>query len=193
MEDEKMATLSLSDQLPSGQRLSLVPPSQSPYSVGQLSSPICDIRSHIIFNQKLSAMGLQYFQRIVPLAMERAIKEVMAPVVQRSVTIAIQTTKELVLKDYAMESDETCIYNAAHLMVVSLARSLAHVTCKGFNITNEAQEEAVAIVLNDNLDLGCAVIEHVATDNVCFHASMIFHIPLPSYTYANKNIGQLVP
>ncbi|CAL5366920.1 unnamed protein product [Camellia sinensis] len=185
MEDEKMATLSLSDQLPSGQRLSLVPPSQSPYSVGQLSSPICDIGSHIIFNQKLSAMGLQYFQswynRIVPLAMERAIKEVMAPVVQRSVTIAIQTTKELVLKDYAMESDETCIYNAAHLMVASLAGSLAHVTCKeplrvsissqlrnslqGFNITNEAQEEAVAIVLNDNLDLGCAVIEHAATDN----------------------------
>ncbi|KAF5959836.1 hypothetical protein HYC85_001045 [Camellia sinensis] len=181
MEDEKMATLSLSDRLPSGQRLSLVPPSQSPYSVGQLSSPICDIGSHIIFNQKLSAMGLQYFQRIVPLAMERAIKEVMAPVVQRSVTIAIQTTKELVLKDYAMESDETCIYNAAHLMVASLAGSLAHVTCKeplrvsissqlrnllqGFNITNEAQEEAVAIVLNDNLDLGCAVIEHAATDN----------------------------
>ncbi|CAL5366926.1 unnamed protein product [Camellia sinensis] len=100
------------------------------------------------------------------------------PVVQHSVTIAIQTTKELVLKDYAMESDETCIYNAAHLMVASLAGSLAHVTCKeplrvsissqlrkGFNITNEAQEEAVAIVLNDILDLGCAVIEHAATDN----------------------------
>ncbi|GMP24044.1 hypothetical protein CsSME_00001441 [Camellia sinensis var. sinensis] len=183
MEDEKMATFSLSDRLPSGQRLSLVPPSQSPYSVGQLSSPICDIGSHIIFNQKLSAMGLQYFQRIVPLAMERAIKEVMAPVVQRSVTIAIQTTKELVLKDYAMESDETCIYNAAHLMVASLAGSHLRLyyywqeplrvsissqlrnSLQGFNITNEAQEEAVAIVLNDNLDLGCAVIEHAATDN----------------------------
>lgn len=29
-----------------------------------------------------------------------------------------------------MESDETRIYNAAHLMVASLAGSLAHVTCK---------------------------------------------------------------
>ena len=30
--------------------------------------------------------------------MERAIKDIMAPIVQRSVTIATQTTKELVLK-----------------------------------------------------------------------------------------------
>lgn len=29
----------------------------------QLSSPIHDIGSHIIFNQKLSALGLQYFER----------------------------------------------------------------------------------------------------------------------------------
>ncbi|KAA8539793.1 hypothetical protein F0562_026485 [Nyssa sinensis] len=180
MEDEKMVTLSLSDRLPSGRGLSQVPPSQSPYSVGQLSSPIHDIGSHIIFNPKLSAMGLQFFQRILPVAMEKAIKEVMPPIVQRSVTIAIQTTKELVLKDYAMESDETRIHNAAHLMVASLAGSLAHVTCKeplrasisnqlrnslqGFNISSELQEQAISIVLNDNLDLGCAVIEQVATE-----------------------------
>ncbi|KAI8023014.1 hypothetical protein LOK49_LG03G03236 [Camellia lanceoleosa] len=86
MEDEKMATLSLSDQLPSGQRLSLVPPSQSPYLAGQ-----------------------------EPLR-------------------------------------------------VSISSQLRNLL-QGFNITNEAQEEAVAIVLNDNLDLGCAVIEHAATDN----------------------------
>ena len=33
-------------------------------------------------------------------------------------------------QDYAMETDETRIRNAAHLMVASLAGSLAHVTCK---------------------------------------------------------------
>lgn len=31
-----------------------------------------------------------------------------------------------------MESDETRIFNAAHLMVASLAGCLAHVTCKVF-------------------------------------------------------------
>ncbi|XP_028077969.1 RNA-binding KH domain-containing protein PEPPER-like [Camellia sinensis] len=35
-----------------------------------------------------------------------------------------------VTQDYAMELDETRIRNAAHLMVASLAGSLAHVTCK---------------------------------------------------------------
>ncbi|KAK6926414.1 CCR4-NOT transcription complex subunit 1, domain 4, partial [Dillenia turbinata] len=82
--------------------------------------------------------------------------------------------------DYAMESDETRIYNAAHLMVASLAGSLAHVTCKeplrvsissqlrnslqGLNIANELLEQAVPLVMNDNLDLGCAAIEHAATE-----------------------------
>lgn len=36
--------------------------------------------------------------RVVPIAMDRAIKEIVPPIVQRSVTIATQTTKELVLK-----------------------------------------------------------------------------------------------
>ncbi|KAK1578369.1 hypothetical protein Q3G72_029758 [Acer saccharum] len=176
MEDEKMAALGLSDRLPSGQ----VAPSQSPYSLGQIPSPIPNIGSHIILNQKLSALGLHYFQSVIPSAIERAVKEVMSPVVQRSVAIAIQTTKELVLKDYAMEPDETRIYNAAHLMVASLAGSLAHVTCKeplrasissqlrisfqSRTIPNEVLEQAVPLIMNDNLDLGCAVIEHAATE-----------------------------
>ncbi|XP_058205092.1 uncharacterized protein LOC131319013 isoform X2 [Rhododendron vialii] len=180
-QDEKMATLSLSDRLASGQGLPQVPPSQSQYSVGQLSSPIHDIGSHIIFNQKLSALGLQYFERSIPLAIKRAIEEVMDHVVQHNVSIATQTTKELVLKDYALESDETPIYNAAHLMVASLAGSLTCVTCKDVlrvsilnhlrnslqasNISSELQEQAVAIILNDNLDLCCAVIQHATTDN----------------------------
>jgi len=35
-----------------------------------------------------------------------------------------------------MESDETRILNAAHLMVASLAGSLAHVTCKVMPLIN---------------------------------------------------------
>ncbi|KAL4353352.1 hypothetical protein GQ457_06G032980 [Hibiscus cannabinus] len=181
MEDEKLAALGLSDQLPSAQGLFQATPSQSPFSVSQMSTSIPNIGTHIIINQKLSSLGLQlHFQRIVPLAMDRAIKEIVAGIVQRSVSIATQTTKELVLKDYAMESDETRIYNAAHLMVASLAGSLAHVTCKeplrgsissqlrtslqGLSIGSDLLEQAVQLVTNDNLDLGCAVIEQAATD-----------------------------
>lgn len=38
------------------------------------------------------------FYRVGPIAMDRAIKEILSGVVQRSVNIASQTTKELVLK-----------------------------------------------------------------------------------------------
>lgn len=36
--------------------------------------------------------------RVVPVAMERAIREIISPVVDRSVTIACTTTRELVMK-----------------------------------------------------------------------------------------------
>ncbi|XP_054784760.1 uncharacterized protein LOC129291440 isoform X2 [Prosopis cineraria] len=178
MEEEKVAALGLSDQLPVAQGLSS---SSMPFSISQVPSAIPNIGTHVIINQKLSGLGLQmHFQRVVPIAMDRAIKEIVSGIVQRSVSIATQTTKELVLKDYAMESDETRIVNAAHLMVASLAGSLAHVTCKeplrasissqlrtslqGLNIANEILEQAVQLVTNDNLDLGCAVIEQAATE-----------------------------
>ncbi|KAG2672226.1 hypothetical protein I3843_13G029000 [Carya illinoinensis] len=181
MEDEKLSALGLADQLPNAQGLMPATPSQSPFSISQLPAPIPNIGTHVIINQKLSALGLHlHFQRVVPIAMDRAIKEIVSGIVQRSVSIATQTTKELVLKDYAMESDETRIFNAAHLMVASLAGSLAHVTCKeplrgsissqlrnslqGLSTASELLEQAVQLVTNDNLDLGCAVIEQAATD-----------------------------
>ncbi|XVF08470.1 hypothetical protein REPUB_Repub07fG0006100 [Reevesia pubescens] len=146
----------------------------------KLDSRIAKIGSQIIFNKELSTMGLHHLQRVVPIAMERAVKKLLSPVVQRCVPIAIQTTKELVLKDYATESDETFILDAAHSMVASLAGSLAHVACKetlctiilcqlrnsfqGLNVPNEHLEQVVALVINDNLDLGCAVIEQAASE-----------------------------
>ncbi|KAF3523583.1 hypothetical protein F2Q69_00048859 [Brassica cretica] len=178
VEDEKVVTLGLSDQLSSPQGPFQPTP---PFSVSQLSAALPNIGNLVVINQKLSGFSKHFpFQRVVPLAMDRAIKEIVSGVVQRSVCIACQTTKELVLKDYASEPDETRIYNAAHLMVASLAGSLAHVTCKeplrtsisghlrnslqGPNINNEALEQIVQLVTNDNLDLGCAAIEQAATE-----------------------------
>ncbi|XP_020538535.1 CCR4-NOT transcription complex subunit 1 isoform X2 [Jatropha curcas] len=180
-DDEKLAALGLSDQLPPGPGLFQATPSQPPFSVSQLPTAIPNIGTHVVINPKLNSWGLHlHFQRVVPIVMDRAIKEIVSGIVQRSVSIATQTTKELVLKDYAMESDETRIYNAAHLMVASLAGSLAHVTCKeplrtsistqlrsslqGLSIASELLEHAVQLATNDNLDLGCAIIEQAATD-----------------------------
>jgi CCR4-NOT transcription complex subunit 1 len=51
-------------------------------------------------------------------------------VVDRSVAIAVISTRELIAKDFAMESDENKMRKAAHLMVQNLASNLAMVTCK---------------------------------------------------------------
>ncbi|CAK9319222.1 unnamed protein product [Citrullus colocynthis] len=181
MEDEKLAALGLADQLPTAQGLLQATPSPSPFSTNQLPAGIPNIGSLVVINQKLNSLGLHiHFQRAVPIAMDRAVKEIVSGIVQRSVSIATQTTKELVLKDYAMESDETRIFNAAHLMVASLAGCLAHVTCKeplrgsissqlrsslqNLGVASDLLEQAVQLVTNDNLDLGCAIIEQAATD-----------------------------
>lgn len=44
------------------------------------------------------SLTLYIYYRAVPIAMDRAIKEIVSSIVQRSVSIATQTTKELVLK-----------------------------------------------------------------------------------------------
>ncbi|XP_045789212.1 CCR4-NOT transcription complex subunit 1 [Trifolium pratense] len=178
MDDDNIPPLGLSDQLPSAQGLLQANTTPAPF---QLPTQIQSIGTHVVINPKLNHLGLQlHFQRAVPIAMDRAIKDIVNSIVKRSVSIATQTTKELVLKDYAMESEEKRIKNAAHLMVASLAGSLAHVTCKeplrasissqlkaslqSLSIANDILDHAVQLVTNDNLDLGCAVIEHAATE-----------------------------
>lgn len=52
------------------------------------------------------------------------------PVVERSVTIAGISTRELVTKDYVLEVNEEKMRKAAQLMAQNLAGNLAMVTCR---------------------------------------------------------------
>eukprot|EP00835_Amoeboradix_gromovi_P000085 NODE_3_length_56144_cov_0.348184.p4 type:complete len:1773 gc:universal NODE_3_length_56144_cov_0.348184:44401-39083(-) len=63
-------------------------------------------------------------------AMTIALKEILIPVVERSVTIANISTRELISKDFKYCNNKQLINNAAILMIQSLAGSLAMVTCK---------------------------------------------------------------
>src|SRR5258707_7838309 len=56
--------------------------------------------------------------------------KIILPVVERSVTIAGISTRELVAKDFATELNEEKVRRAGHLMAQTLAGSLALVTCK---------------------------------------------------------------
>ncbi|CAB9518549.1 CCR4-NOT transcription complex subunit 1 [Seminavis robusta] len=136
----------------------------------------------------LAGLNSAALKRCVPIAVDRAIREIIQPVVERSVTIACITTKEIVTKDFAMESDEAKMRKAGQLMVANLAGSLALVTCreplrssvsthlrqlltasigrpeKLGDQEQNAIEQCVQICATDNLELGCMLIEKAATE-----------------------------
>ncbi|KDR81370.1 hypothetical protein GALMADRAFT_239234 [Galerina marginata CBS 339.88] len=123
----------------------------------------------------------QTFKRAVQLAVDRAVREIILPVVERSVTIAGISTRELVAKDFASEPNEEKLRRAGHFMAQKLAGSLALVTCKeplksnlathlrqylidhGFN-EQMVPEQVVLLLVQDNLDIACAAIEKAAME-----------------------------
>ena len=122
--------------------------------------------------------------RLLPVALTSAVREIVSPVVERSVTIACMTSRELVLKDFAVEPDAARLRKAAHLMVSSLAGSLALVTCREplkASVSSQlrtllqqagvlpstdpsALDQALQQAVVDNLELGCSLIEQAATE-----------------------------
>lgn len=166
----------------------------------QLETVIPNLAAYVTVNptlpqllQTLSGSGLSSLttpslKRLVPIAVDRAIREIIQPVVERSVKIACITTKEIVTKDFAMESDETKMRKAGQLMVANLSGSLALVTCREplrssisthlrqlltSNLSRTDKlgeqeqnviEQCVQICATDNLELGCMLIEKAATE-----------------------------
>lgn len=117
-------------------------------------------------------------QHIFTQAVERAVPEIIGPVVERSVTIAGISASQLIAKDFATESDPLRYQESAHNIVRHLAGNLALVTGKdpvragvGNNIRlmlarehpdQPLPEGAVLTFLNDNLDTICGLIEKAA-------------------------------
>ena len=117
---------------------------------------------------------------IIYRAFDQAIQEIIAPVVERSITIASISTANLISKDYALEVDVERYRSAARQMVQSLAGSLALVTCKEplrMSITNYIRrptnddlpehllaEGAILMCVNDNLDTACSFVEKAAAE-----------------------------
>ena len=80
--------------------------------------------------ENLSQEHDRILRKIVADAVDQSIVEILPPVVDRSVTISLITTRELVLKDFAFDFNWNKILKAADLIVQNLAGSLALVTCR---------------------------------------------------------------
>lgn len=175
---------------------------RTPVAGDEEATSIPNLAAYVTVNQSLTqllqqstpsgalvSLNIAALKRAVPIAVDRAIHEIIKPVVERSVTIACITTKEIVSKDFAMASDENKMRKAGQLMVANLAGSLALVTCReplrssvsthlrqlltsnatanGEKLTEQEQnviEQCVQICATDNLELGCMLIEKAATE-----------------------------
>ncbi|KAI9907695.1 hypothetical protein PsorP6_004703 [Peronosclerospora sorghi] len=143
------------------------------------STVIPNLASYVAVNPELPLRNVN-LRRLVPLAVDRAIREVISPVVERSVTIACITTREVILKDFVAECDDAKMRKAAHLMVASMSGSLALITAKeplrnaiGTHLrallpssAGEAQqlEHVIQVCSNENTDLGCMLIEKASSE-----------------------------
>ena len=129
---------------------------------------------------KINNMGLKSEEeqkKFVGAAVRAAIMEILPPVVDRSVTIVLITTRALVLKDFALDSSTEKVIKAAEFTVQSLAGSLALVTCReplrmslstiitkrlkeeGSNFPDEMISEFANLASKENLELGCDLIK----------------------------------
>lgn len=80
---------------------------------------------------------------IIAEALEKSLLEIIEPVIKRSVTISLISTKHLALKDFALEPDEKKVLKGSHLMARKLSESLALITSR----------EPLKIALMNNLKL----------------------------------------
>ncbi|KAK0539323.1 CCR4-NOT core subunit cdc39 [Tilletia horrida] len=147
-----------------------------------LNAKLSNLINFVVINPQLSLFANNStLKRMICAAIDRAIREIITPVVERSVTIASISTRELVTKDFAMEGDETKMRSAAHEMAQNLAGSLALVTCKeplrtsmvaharslflssGFT-DQTLPEQALIVIMQENLELACSIIEKAAME-----------------------------
>ncbi|KTG44811.1 hypothetical protein cypCar_00007123 [Cyprinus carpio] len=118
-------------------------------------------------------------------AIERAVQELVHPVVDRSIKIAMTTCEQIVRKDFALDSEESHMRVAAHHMMRNLTAGMAMITCRepllmsiATNLKNsfaaalraptpqqrEMMEEAAARIAQDNCELACCFIQKTAVE-----------------------------
>jgi CCR4-NOT transcription complex subunit 1 len=107
-------------------------------------------------------------KRAVHAAVSVAIRDMLAPVVERSVTIAGISTRDLLAKDFSTEADPAKMRHAAQLMVKNLAGNLTLVTCREplrERMTSNIKAALVSIGLPESASID-PVVESIVNDNL---------------------------
>ena len=141
---------------------------------------------HLTINHQLELFQMNPpLKNVVRGCVEHAVRELIQPVAERAIKVAMTTTEHVVKKDFALETDESRMRAAAHHMVRSLTAGMAMITCRepllatiqgylksaffsSFRGANAEQqrsiEEAALAVAEDNVELAQGFIVKSASE-----------------------------
>lgn len=120
-------------------------------------------------------------KRHFAVAIEKALQEILVPVVERSVTIASISTSALIMKDFALEPEVQKLRTAAQNVVKHMAGTIALASAKdllrdslaanlrlvlmdhGYTDTTMPTDQ-ITIAIDDNTDIICSIVERAAID-----------------------------
>ena len=118
---------------------------------------------------------------IITRAVDDSIQEIVEPVIDRAVKIAKVTTKQLIMKDFALEPDPDKFRESSYNVVKKMAGPLAQVTCReplkasmnrslknllSQSLTDQAEiESIIQKAIPDNLDFGCQLIKQAVIES----------------------------
>ncbi|XP_053487425.1 CCR4-NOT transcription complex subunit 1 isoform X3 [Ictalurus furcatus] len=147
---------------------------------------LAGLAPHITINSTIPLLQAHpQLKQCVRQAIERAVQELVHPVVDRSIKIAMTTCEQIVRKDFALDSEESHMRVAAHHMMRNLTAGMAMITCREPLINNitanlkntfaaalraptpqqrEMMEEAANRIAQDNCELACCFIQKTAVE-----------------------------
>ncbi|KAI5105515.1 CCR4-NOT transcription complex subunit 1, partial [Silurus meridionalis] len=147
---------------------------------------LAGLAPHININGNIPLLQAHpQLKQCVRQAIERAVQELVHPVVDRSIKIAMTTCEQIVRKDFALDSEESHMRVAAHHMMRNLTAGMAMITCREPLINNitanlkntfaaalraptpqqrEMMEEAANRIAQDNCELACCFIQKTAVE-----------------------------
>ncbi|KAM9377896.1 CCR4-NOT transcription complex subunit 1 isoform 1-T1 [Pholidichthys leucotaenia] len=147
---------------------------------------LAGLAPHININVNIPLLQAHpQLKQCVRQAVERAVQELVHPVVDRSIKIAMTTCEQIIRKDFALDSEESRMRVAAHHMMRNLTAGMAMITCRepllmsiATNLKNsfaaalraptpqqrEMMEEAAARIAQDNCELACCFIQKTAVE-----------------------------
>ncbi|XP_010594995.1 CCR4-NOT transcription complex subunit 1 isoform X6 [Loxodonta africana] len=163
-----------------------VPP-QPQYSYHDINVySLAGLAPHITLNPTIPLFQTHpQLKQCVRQAIERAVQELVHPVVDRSIKIAMTTCEQIVRKDFALDSEESRMRIAAHHMMRNLTAGMAMITCRepllmsiSTNLKNsfasalrtaspqqrEMMDQAAAQLAQDNCELACCFIQKTAVE-----------------------------